>query len=68
MIRILGERIKLLREERNLSQDKLAELTGISNASISRWENNLSDISGDNIIILCKFFGVTAGYLLGIED
>ncbi len=43
-------------------------MTGISNASISRWEHNKADILSDYVLVLCKFFGVSADYLLGLED
>ncbi len=66
--KIFSERLKLLREERNISQEELAELIGVSNAAISKWENGLMDISGNNILVLCDFFGVSADYLLGRED
>ena len=64
----LGERIKELRTERGLSILELSKLTNISNASICRWENNKTDIRGEQLIILAKFFGVTTDYLLGLEN
>ncbi len=67
-MRIFAERLKELREDKKLSQNQLAKLTGFSNASISRWENGIADIASDYLIILCKFFGVSADYLLGLED
>ena len=64
----IGERLKDLRLEYNLSLQKLSDNTGIPKSSLSRWEKNQSDISGDSIVILAKYFKVTADYLLGIED
>ncbi len=61
-------RIKELREDRGLSVEKLAELTGLAHASISRWENGLTDIRSKEIKILCKFFNVTADYLICLSD
>ena len=63
-----SERLKELRLEKGLSQNSLSKLVGISNATISRWEDGLIDITGKNLIVLAKFFGVTTDYLLGIED
>lgn len=68
MVSTFSERLKELRMEKGLSQSALSRLVGISSATISRWEDGSMDITGSNIIILSKFFGVTAGYLLGIED
>lgn len=68
MKRKLGERIKELRTEQGLSMSELSKLTGISSSALCNWENNLNDISGDNLIILAKFFKVSTDYLLGLED
>lgn len=63
-----AERLKELREEKNLSQYELSKLIGISAACISRWEKDLRIPSIDSIIILCKFFGCTSDYLIGLEN
>ena len=68
IIRKFQNRLRELREEKGLSQNQLAKLTGFSNASISRWENGVQDIASDYLIVLCKYFGVSADYLLGLED
>ena len=65
---IFGERLKELRLEQNLSTQKLAKLIDSSNASISRWENGKSDIKVSELLKLCKFFKVSADYLLGLEE
>ncbi|MDE6293133.1 MAG: helix-turn-helix transcriptional regulator [Clostridiales bacterium] len=62
-----AERLKELRMEKNLSQNELSKLIGISVACINRWENNLRIPNIDSIITLCKFFGCTADYLIGLE-
>lgn len=67
-MRIFCERLKELRNDRNLSTKKLGELTGFGNSTISRWETGVNDITSDNLIVLAKFFGVTTDYLLGLED
>ena len=63
-----SERLKELRQEKNLSLSKLANLTGLSNSSLCRWENSQADIESEQLIILAKFFGVTTDFLLGLED
>ena len=63
-----AERLKDLREERNITQYELAKQTGISAACINRWEKNLRLPNIDSIIILCKFFNCSADYLIGLED
>lgn len=63
-----AERLKELREERNLSQNDLAKEVNISVACISIWENNLRVPNIDSIIILCKFFKCSSDYLIGLTD
>lgn len=63
-----GKIIRELRQEKGLSQSQLAEQLNISQNNISKYEREKLDLSTDMIIKLCEFFGVTAGYLLGIED
>ena len=67
-MQIFGERLRDLRQERNLSLMQLAKLTQISNATLCRWENNTVDVKGAELVILAKFFGVSTDYLLGLED
>jgi len=47
----------------------LGKTIGVSDAAIIRWKNNKADnIRGENLIKLAEFFGVTADYLLGLEN
>lgn len=43
----IGVFLKSLREEKGLTQEKLAEMLGVSNRTVSRWENgkNIPDLS-----------------------
>lgn len=63
-----GERLKDLRKENNISQMNLAKATGISQSSIARWELNQTEPTVSEIIVLAKFFGESADYLLGLID
>ena len=63
-----AERLKDLREERGLTQYELSKQVNISHACINRWEKNLRVPNIDSIIILCKFFGCSSDYLIGLED
>lgn len=62
-----AERLKELREEKGLSQSGLSKEIKISTACINRWEKKLRIPNIDSIIILCNFFGCTAGYIIGLE-
>lgn len=63
-----AERLKDLREEKNLTQYELSKKIGISTACINRWEKNLRVPNIDSIIILCQFLGCSSDYLIGLED
>ncbi len=68
MKRKFAEKLKELRTEQGLSMQELSKRVGLSKTAICQWENNTTDISSDNLIILANFFGVTTDYLLGRED
>ena len=56
--RKIGEFLKRLRSEKELTQEQLAEKIGVSNRTVSRWEtgNNLPDIS--ILIQLSEFYDI----------
>lgn len=63
----IGETIKELRKEKEMSQTQLANLLFVSQDTISLWECNKSLPDIKALISLTKIFGVTADYILGIE-
>lgn len=65
---LFGERLKELRKESGLSTMALGKIIGVSDITISRWENGKMDIVSDNLIKLAKYFEVTTDYLLGLKD
>ena len=60
-------RLKELRIEQNLSQQKLAEQIGVTQKAIDFWEKGINEPKASYIIKLAKFFCVSTDYLLGIE-
>ena len=64
----IADRISELRRGRELSQEELAEMTGVSRQAVSKWESEQSIPEMDKIVTLSEIFGVTTDYLLkGIE-
>ncbi|MBQ8381392.1 MAG: helix-turn-helix transcriptional regulator [Clostridia bacterium] len=61
-------RIKALREDRDLRQTDVAKATGIDQRSLSNYENGKTNPDSLSIIKLAHFFGVTCDYLLGVSD
>lgn len=54
----LGRRIKELRNERELSQEYVADILGVSRQSVSKWESGQSNPSTANLIALATLFDV----------
>lgn len=65
---IMGDRIKALRNERGVGQNKLAQDICVSNASISYWETGKQEPTAEAIFKLAQYFDVSADYLLGLID
>ena len=63
-----GERLKKLRRDKDITQDTLAEYLGISYQAVSKWENNTGYPDISLLPAIAGFFGVSADYLLGIEQ
>ena len=61
----LGETILKKRQERGLSQEKLAELIGVSRQAVSKWEVGDAIPDTDKLIPLAKALGITVDELLG---
>ena len=68
MTNSIGQSIKKLRKERNLTQEELAEQLNVSAQAVSKWENEtgLPDIS--QVIPLASVFGVSTDVLFGLAD
>lgn len=62
-----GERLSILRKQKNLSQEALAEQLGVSRQAVSKWERNETQPELSKITALCELFEVTPNELLGYE-
>ena len=61
----MKNRIRDLREDRDLRQSDLAKETGIDQRTISNYETGKTFPDSDALIRLADFFGVTIDYLVG---
>ena len=64
----IGERIRGLREDRDLYQKDIAQLLKTTQSYYAQYENCKRPIPTEHIITLCKFYNVSADYLLGLPD
>ena len=60
-----GEKIRLLREERGLNQTELGQAVQMTQRKVSYIECGKYEPSMEDIRLLCKYFRVSADYLLG---
>ena len=59
-----AKNLKQLRNEKQLSQEALAEILDVSRQAVSKWETGVSDPSTSNLFALAKLFGVSVEELL----
>ena len=64
----LGERIRCHRQRNGLSQEKAAELIGVSRQAVTKWEKDQSAPSTENLFRLAQLFGTTVDMLLPQEQ
>lgn len=60
----MENKLKEIREAKNMSQAEVADALHISRQSISKWENNHSIPDLDNIAALAKIYGVSVDELI----
>jgi len=63
-----GQRIAARRKELNLSQESLGETLGVSRQSIYKWESDGTLPEIDKLVAMSRLFGVSVGWLLGVEE
>jgi transcriptional regulator with XRE-family HTH domain len=64
----IGELLKKLRKDSDLTQDILAEKLGIGQSTIVGYERNEREPTLTNLILYAKYFNVSIDYLAGILD
>ena len=62
------QRIRDLREDKDLSQAQMAKTLNLSQSTYSRYENGILDIPSQVLIALASFHRVSVDYLLGLKD
>ena len=64
----IGQRVAQKRKELSLSQEALGDALGVSRQSIYKWESDSALPEIDKLIALSRLFGVSVGWLLGVEE
>lgn len=63
----VGQFLKELRGEKNITQSELAERLGVSNRSVSRWENGTTMPDFDLLLEMAEYYHVEVGEILAGE-
>lgn len=61
-------RLKTLRQEKNLTQQEMADIAEVSKRTYIYWESGDSQIKPEKAQQLADYFGVSVGYLLGYDE
>ena len=67
MLLNFADNFKLLRKEKNMTQEKVADALEVSGQSVSRWEQGICYPDVELLPTIANFFGVTVDYLLSNE-
>ncbi|MBC9722132.1 MAG: helix-turn-helix transcriptional regulator [Lactobacillus sp.] len=62
------DRIRNLRENADLSQEKLAQLLHINQATYSRYETGDLDVPVSSLVKLAEFYSTSVDYLVNLTD
>lgn len=68
MMKVLGYRLKLARQHKNMTQMEAAEKLGISNGTLSGYERNYRDPDTETLAKLAELYGVSVDWLTGRTD
>ena len=62
----INEKIRALREDRDLKQATIGALLGVNQSYYSKQERGDKPFQIEHIKILCQYYGISADYLLGL--
>ena len=62
------KRIRDLREDCDKTQREIAEVLGTSQTMYARYERGANELPIRHLIALCRYYHVSADYILGLKD
>ncbi len=65
---MIGERLAEIRKDNDDRQEDLAEKLKVSLPTVRSWEQERSTPSHDMLVAICRLYGVSADFLLGLSD
>ncbi|MGN0701694.1 MAG: helix-turn-helix transcriptional regulator [Lentihominibacter sp.] len=64
---MIADRIRLLRQENDMTQSDLAKMLGITRSSVNAWEMGISVPSTQYIIEMSRIFHVSTDYIMDVD-
>lgn len=65
----MANKIRILRQERGLTLEQVAEVVGVGKSTVRKWETGMiANMRRDKIADLAKALGTTPAYLMGWEN
>ena len=65
---MIYKRIRDLREDRDLTQKEVGAIINKSQQGYSHIEDGRAELKIEDLITLCKFYGVSADYFIGLTE
>jgi len=62
------ERLRNIREDRDLTQAEIGQLLNKSQQGYSHIESGRAELKIDDLITLCRFYNLSADYLIGLTN
>lgn len=64
----MGNRLRILRKTRNLTQEVVSSELGISQQTLSRCEIDITTLQIDLLYKIAQYYNVSTDYILGLSD
>lgn len=62
------DRLKNIREDKDITQEEIAKILGIKQSAYSKYEKRRTKLQIEDLITLCNFYNVSADYILGFTN
>lgn len=62
------QRLRDIREDRDLSQEEVGKVINKSQQGYSHIENGRAELKIDDLVLLCKYYQLSADYIIGLTD
>jgi len=61
-----NERIRFIRESKNITQSEIARAIGTSQKQYSKYENGINEMTVSKLKKICEYLQVSADYIMGL--